>query len=115
VTTESREPNRKLSALGDWQRKPGGAIQEASRSSAHISNAAVAAVVGRYDYRGPILSVTQEGGHVFAQLGFQPRDFAPKRHRSCVAETGDAVVRYLHTTTTRSATSRSCPYRRTRP
>jgi hypothetical protein len=33
----------------------------------------VALIVGRYDYHGPVMTVTAEGGHVFAQLGAQPK------------------------------------------
>ena len=56
-----------------FTRKPGAAIEEASRATQHVSNAAVSAILGRYDYHGPILTVTQEGDHLFAQLGAQPK------------------------------------------
>jgi hypothetical protein len=38
-----------------------------------VSKAALSAIVGRYDYKGPVLTVTQEGDRVFAQLGAQPK------------------------------------------
>ncbi len=56
-----------------FTRKPGGVLQQASLVSVPASSAAVAAIVGRYDYNGPIMTVTEEDGRVFAQLGFQPK------------------------------------------
>ncbi len=38
-----------------------------------VSPKAFDAVVGRYDYGGPILTVTREGDHLFAQLSGQPK------------------------------------------
>ncbi len=56
-----------------FARKPGGVLQRASLRSVPASNPAVASIVGRYDYHGPILTVTADGGHIFAQLGVQPK------------------------------------------
>jgi CubicO group peptidase (beta-lactamase class C family) len=41
--------------------------------NASVSPAAYDALVGRYDYEGPILTVTREGSRLYAQLGQQPR------------------------------------------
>jgi CubicO group peptidase (beta-lactamase class C family) len=55
-----------------FTRKPGPTLTESSRPSVPVSKAALSAIVGRYDYNGPVLTVTQEGDRVFAQLGTQP-------------------------------------------
>lgn len=80
----------------NFTRKPGGVIKEASRSSARISSAAVAAIVGRYDYKGPILTVSQEGDHVFAQLGYQPKyEIFPKSETDYFWKIMDARVTFV--------------------
>jgi CubicO group peptidase (beta-lactamase class C family) len=38
-----------------------------------VSPKAFDSVVGRYDYGGPIMTVTREGDHLFAQIGGQPK------------------------------------------
>lgn len=53
-----------------FARKPGEFLQKSELGS-DVPRTALAAVVGRYDYRGPVLAVTEEDGHVFAQLGLQ--------------------------------------------
>jgi hypothetical protein len=83
----------------NFTRKPGGVIKEASRSSARISSAAVAAIVGRYDYKGPILTVSQEGDHVFAQLGYQPKyEIFPKSETDYFWKIVDARVTFVKDT-----------------
>lgn len=82
-----------------FTRKPGGVIQEASRSTARISSAAVATIVGRYDYKGPILTVTQEGEHVFAQLGLQPKlEIFPQSETDYFWRAVDARVTFVKDT-----------------
>ncbi len=47
--------------------------RSARRANPEVSAASYGAVVGLYDYGIGIMSITQEGEHLFAQLGAQPR------------------------------------------
>jgi CubicO group peptidase (beta-lactamase class C family) len=77
-------------------RKPGGTLQKASVLTTSVSGAALAAVVGRYDYSGPILNVTEENGHVFAQLGLQPKfEIYPKSPTAFIWKVVDAQVTFV--------------------
>ena len=61
-----------------------------------VSSAALAAIVGRYDYRNAILVVTQEGGRVFAQLGGQPRfEIYPQSETEFFWKVVDAQVTFV--------------------
>jgi hypothetical protein len=77
-------------------RKPGGTLQKASVLTTSVPRAALAAVVGRYDYGGPILNITEENGHVFAQLGLQPRfEIYPKSPTEFMWKVVDAKVTFV--------------------
>jgi len=67
-----------------------------SRSSVTVSHEALSAVVGRYDYNGAILIVTQEGDRLFAQLGFQPRfELFPRSETEFFWKVVDAQVTFV--------------------
>jgi CubicO group peptidase (beta-lactamase class C family) len=79
-----------------FTRKPGGTISLASRASALVSGGAVAAILGRYDYDGPIMTISQEGHRVFAQLGQQPSsEILPKSETEYFWKTIDAQVTFV--------------------
>lgn len=60
-----------------------------------VPASALAAIVGRYDYRQAILDVTQEGDHVYARLGGQPRfEIFPKSETEFFWKVVDAQVTF---------------------
>ncbi|MGO8701583.1 MAG: serine hydrolase [Limisphaerales bacterium] len=64
--------------------------------STNISPAALDAVAGRYDYGGPILTVTKEGSRLYAQLGDQPRfEIFPKSDTEFFWKVADAQVTFV--------------------
>ncbi len=79
-----------------FTRRPGGALQKASTATASVSRAVLAAIVGRYDYGGPILTVTEDGDHLFAQLGLQPNfEIFPKSESEFFWKVVDARVTFV--------------------
>jgi CubicO group peptidase (beta-lactamase class C family) len=78
-----------------FSRKPGELLQKAALISA-APRAALAVVAGRYDYRGPVLTVTEEDGHVFARLGLQRRfEIFPKSDHEFFWKVVDAEVTFV--------------------
>jgi CubicO group peptidase (beta-lactamase class C family) len=62
---------------------------------AKVPVAALAAIVGRYDYGRMVLVVTREGDRVFAQLGLQPRfEIFPKSETEFFWKVVDAQVTF---------------------
>ncbi|SPE60814.1 Beta-lactamase (modular protein) [Verrucomicrobia bacterium] len=54
------------------------------------------ALVGRYDYGGPIMTVTKEGDHLFAQLSGQPRfEIFPRSETEFFWKVADAQVTFV--------------------
>ena len=67
-----------------------------ARAAKPVSGAALAAIVGRYDYRSAVLVVTQEGDRVYAQLGGQPRfEIFPKSDTEFFWKVVDAQVTFV--------------------
>jgi CubicO group peptidase (beta-lactamase class C family) len=56
-----------------FERRPGGVLELKAPAEAQVSGDAISAIVGRYDYTGPVMTITREGDRVFAQLGVQPK------------------------------------------
>jgi CubicO group peptidase (beta-lactamase class C family) len=100
-----------------FARKPGEFLQKAALVS-DVPHTALAAVVGRYDYRGPVLAVTEEDGHVFAQLGLQRKfeifpksdhEFFWKVVNAQVAFVQDAAGKVVSATHTQNGRTFSAP------
>ena len=61
-----------------------------------ISPAALDALVGRYDYGGPILTVEREGSHLFAQLAGQSRyEIFPQSETTFAWKVAEARVTFV--------------------
>jgi CubicO group peptidase (beta-lactamase class C family) len=79
-----------------FDRKPGGVLELRPLAAAAVSGNALAAIVGRYDYKGPILTVSREGERVFAQLGAQPKfEIFPKSETEYFWKVVDAKVTFV--------------------
>jgi CubicO group peptidase (beta-lactamase class C family) len=79
-----------------FTRRPGGALQRAPLPSTTVSHAVLAEIVGRYDYGGPVLTVTEEGDHVYAQLGPQRKfEIFPKSESEFFWKVVDARVTFV--------------------
>jgi len=77
-------------------RKPGGMIEKPPFPVASVSAEALQPIVGRYDYRGPVLTVTREADRAFAQVGLQPKDeIFPKSASEFFWKLTDAQVRFV--------------------
>jgi CubicO group peptidase (beta-lactamase class C family) len=62
----------------------------------NISPSALAALVGRYDYGGAIMTVTQKDSHLYAQLAGQPRfEIFPKSDSEFYWKVVDAQVTFV--------------------
>jgi CubicO group peptidase (beta-lactamase class C family) len=61
-----------------------------------VSDAALQAIVGRYDYGVAVMNVTKEGSHVYAQLGPQPRfEIFPRSETDFFWKVVDAQVTFV--------------------
>jgi CubicO group peptidase (beta-lactamase class C family) len=64
--------------------------------NANVSPAAFDALAGRYDYGGPVMTVTKEGNHLYAQLGGQPRfEIFPKSETEFFWKVVEAQVTFV--------------------
>jgi CubicO group peptidase (beta-lactamase class C family) len=79
-----------------FDRKAGGVLELRPLAVVAVSGDALAAIVGRYDYKGPILTVTQDGNRVFAQLGVQPKfEIFPRSDTEYFWKAVDAKVTFV--------------------
>lgn len=79
-----------------FERRPGGILELKAQATASVSGDALSAVVGRYNYMGPILTVTREGERLYAQLGAQPRfEIFPKSDTEYFWKVVDAKVTFV--------------------
>jgi CubicO group peptidase (beta-lactamase class C family) len=79
-----------------FERRPGGVLELKAPAPASVSGDALAAIVGRYNYNGPILTVTREGNRVYAQLGLQQRyEIFPKSETEFYWKVVDARVTFV--------------------
>jgi CubicO group peptidase (beta-lactamase class C family) len=79
-----------------FTRRPGGTLQKASLATASVPRAVLAAIVGRYDYGGPVLTVTEDGDHLYAQLGLQQKfEIFPKSESEFFWKVVDAHVTFV--------------------
>jgi hypothetical protein len=64
--------------------------------STNVPPAVLDALVGRYDYGGPIMTITKEGNHLYAELGGQPRfEIFPKSDTEFFWKVVDAPVTFV--------------------
>jgi CubicO group peptidase (beta-lactamase class C family) len=67
-----------------------------TRANAGVSPGSFDALVGRYDYGGPVMTITKEAGHLYAQLGGQPRfEIFPKTETEFFWKVVDAQVTFV--------------------
>ena len=79
-----------------FTRRPGGVLQKASLAATGVSRTVLATLVGRYDYGGPVLTVTEDGDHLLAQLGAQQKfEIFPKSETEFFWKTVDAQVTFI--------------------
>jgi CubicO group peptidase (beta-lactamase class C family) len=75
-------------------------VKAAPLQAAAVAEAALEAVVGRYDYRSAYMVVTREGNRVFGQLGGQPKfEIFPKSETEFFWKVVDAQVTFVKDTT----------------
>jgi len=61
-----------------------------------VARETLAAIVGRYDYNGPVMTITQDGDRVFAQLALQPRfEIYPKSDTEFFWKVVDAQITFV--------------------